>query len=273
LDDLAARLKRDLQHEVDKLIADAPARATADQLKLMLLGRLVGQVVARSVDELMGQAFSPKNLASDDAAALGQKLRRVVQGAMSGDGPRLLGEVTAEGIAGARLTVGLLATASHDHYLLVLARALDELRYGQLHPWLRTPDLSVHPPGRAKTTLLAREVPSAVIEYLHASGAYETKTAAKHAVLERLGIAEDTLSDWLKQQRRLRRFDFEVTRRTYRFVGEDVRERRTRAIRDAEAAKFVSERDHLFGLPAVDRMAKALEQIGADRGKKGRVDS
>ena len=121
------------------------------------------------------------------------------------------------------------------------------------------------PAQHAHGILMLRAVPFTAIEYLVASGAYPTKTDARGAVIPILGIDENTLADWRKQQNRERRGDFDVALNASRRIGTDIRERRMKWPGQSWVEHYARYHENLNGLPAVERVAAILRAIGALR--------
>ena len=97
-----------------------------------------------------------------------------------------------------------------------------------------------------------RAIPFGVIEYLFGSGLYTTKTDANAAVVTRLGISENTLNDWGKQQRRYRRAQFDLNFRTIALVAAEVKKARERVKTMPEFKHFIEVHDARHGLRALD---------------------
>src|SRR5262249_18705206 len=142
------------------------------------------------------------------------------------------------------------------------------LRLGQTHPWLRPQRLPVQPPDHAHTVLTLRATPFAFIEFTVASGQCRTKTLARSIAVEQLGISEEALKDWRRQQKNLRPRDFEALLAHARACGAEMK--RLRALWPGQKLSPVMPDLYAneFGLPALKRVAAALEALGADRGKK-----
>ena len=69
----------------------------------------------------------------------GERARNAVSEMLLGIGGRTAQSTAADGLIGAHMTVQQLAVFSQDPYLTVLATALEQLRVGQVHPWLVPP--------------------------------------------------------------------------------------------------------------------------------------
>ena len=173
----------------------------------------------------------------------------------------------AVGLIGAYTTVQELAVFTQDPYLTVLATALGQLRFGQVHPWLSPPKVSVHPKESASEVLGLRAIPIAVIEYLVRSGLCRSKTEATSDVLNSIGITENTLKGWRRQQRLLRAAQFDLELRTIAIVAAEVKKARERVKTTPELRLCIEKNDLHFGLCALDAVRDRLKELDAHRGQ------
>lgn len=200
---------------------------------------------------------------SADALIAGESARDEVKAASHGANGKTMESSANVGLIGSYVTVTQLAAYTDDTYLNGLAGALRQLRLGQVHPWLIPPKTPVHPRQHADDVLAWKAIPFTVIEYLVSSGLYATKTDATTDVLAHLGVSEDTLRDWRKQQRTLRAARFDLELEMVNFIGPEIRK-----VRSNKDNAYVDLIDELYGLPALHGVTKALKELGAHKGQK-----
>ena len=264
-DNLDEELRTQLHAEVDRMFENAKTGLDIHCELLRLAGRLMTQITPY-IDLIVARELAgPK---ASDAVTVGERAREDVKAAHFGVDGKTAESTATVGLIGAHTIVEQLAAVTNDPYLTGLANALAQLRFGQVHPWLAPAKLPVHPRQHASNVLGLRAIPFAVIDYLVASGLYPTKRKATDDVLERLGIAEDTLRDWRKQQLKYRAAQFDLELRIIGLVGPEARRARGNMAKMPEFRNYVEAYDQQFGLPAIDWVAKALENLGAHKGQR-----
>jgi Arc/MetJ-type ribon-helix-helix transcriptional regulator len=220
------------------------------------------------IDLQIGRQFSAQAVKEpSEALFLARALRQRVKAARHEVDGETSATTAKEGLIGASIMVAQLAAFGDDPYLYHLQAALEQYRHGQIHPWLQPRRAVAHPPAASYAVLMLRSVAFTTIEYLVASGAYRTKSEAQRDVLSLLGIAEETLSDWRKQQNRQRRGDFGIQLAAARLVGKDVGDRRRKWRGQPWVERYAAYHDGLNGRPAVQRAAAALASLTARRAK------
>lgn len=260
LDDL-----RQLMHErLDAVFDQADGPLGIEGAVLQLCAQLL-KAAEPFIDLHVGRELSARAVKSPaEALQIGQAQRLRMKAArylVDGETPTSTARV---GLIGASIIIGQLGAAGDDPYLYQLSQAFQLHRHGQPHPWLEAQPAAARPAQHAHGVLMCRAVPFTAIEYLVASGAYPTKTAAQQAVLPILGIEEETLADWRKQQNRERRGDFHIALDLSRRMGTDIRDRRKRWPGQAWMEEYARYHDNLNG-PAVELAAKILRAMGALR--------
>jgi hypothetical protein len=265
LDDL-----RRLMHErVDAVFDQVDGPIGIEGAAMQLCAQLL-KAAEPFIDLHVGRELSARAVKNPtDALAIGRAQRERMKAArhlVDGETPT---STAREGLIGASIIIGQLGAAGDDPYLYQLSQALQLHRHGQPHPWLEAQPAAARPAQHAHGVLTCRAVPFTAIEYLVASGAYPTKTAAQHAVLPILGIEEETLADWRKQQNRERRGDFNIALDLSRRIGSDIRHRRKMWPGQAWVEDFARFHDNLNGLPTVQAAAALLRAMGALRPSSG----
>jgi hypothetical protein len=258
-DDDLEQLRSALHREVDELFSVIEDGIKLEWAALRLAGKLI-KVSENWIDLNVGRELSAAAVKHpEEALRLGREVRQQAKAARYGVDGQTPETTAQQGLIGTLALIrNLAAYCDDDPFLHHLAIALEHLRHGQHHPWLELPTAKVRPAAHAKSILGLRAIPFGVIEYLTASGSYPTKTKARGAVVERLGILEDALMDWRKQQNRERRGDFDAELWASRRIGEDVKRYRRNVSDRKELEKFLKFYEERFGLPAVDRCAIAL---------------
>ena len=196
LDDL-----RQLLHErVDAVFDQVDGPLGIEGAALQLCAQLL-KAAEPFIDLHVGREFSARAVKSPaEARTIGRAQRERMKAArylVDGETPSSTARV---GLIGASIIIGQLGAAGDDPYLYQLSQALQLHRHGQPHPWLAAQQAAARPAQHAHGVLMCRAVPFTAIEYLAASGAYSTKTAAQHAVLPILGIEEETLAEAAKSR-------------------------------------------------------------------------
>jgi hypothetical protein len=265
LDDL-----RQLMHErVDAVFDQVKGPLGIEGAALQLCAQLL-KAAGPFIDRHVGRELSALALRSpDEVLKIGQEHRKRMKAArylVDGETPT---STAREGLIGTSIIIGQLGAAGDDPYLYQLSQALQLHRHGQHHPWLAPQPAVARPAQHAHGILMLRAVPFTAIEYLAASGAYPTKTDARDAVIPILGIEENTLADWRKQQNRKRRGDFDIALYLSRRMGTDIRDRRKQWPGQSWVEDYARYQDSLNGLPAVERAAAILRAIGALRPLSG----
>jgi hypothetical protein len=250
---------RQLMHErVDAVFDQVDGPLGIEGAALQLCALLL-KAAEPFIDLHVGREFSARAVKSPaEALTIGRAQRERMKAArylVDGETPT---STAREGIIGASVIVGQLGAAGDDPYLYQLSQALQLHRHGQGHPWLEARPAPARPAQHAHGVLMLRAVPFTAIEYLVASRAYPTKTAAQQAVIPLLGIEEETLADWRKQQNRERRSDFNIALELSRRIGAGVRDYRKTWPSQAWVEDFARFHDNLNGLPAVERAAGIL---------------
>ena len=260
------QLRKALHEQVDQLFADMQTGLKVEWAALQLAGKLL-KAAEGWIDLNVGRELSVAATKDpEEALRLGREIRAHAKAAryrVDGQTPET---VSGDGLIGASTLIGNLAAYCDDPYLFHLSDALAQHRCGQQHPWLKRRKAVAHPASSAQSALALRAIPFGVIEYLTASGSFENKTAARAAVIERLGIEEDTLRDWRKKQNRERRNDFDSMLWACKSTGKNVRgfRKRLSKIPDAQMQKIVELYDKQFGLLAVEQCAQNLKALAPD---------
>ena len=260
-------LRLELHRQVDGMFEGAKNSSDIYCDCLRLAGRLVAQA-SPYIDLIVARELAAPKASTSEVLAAGERGRDDVKAFVYGVDGRTAESTAALGLIGAHTTINLLAIYTADPYLRILATALGELRYGQVHPWLVPVKTPVHPKERASDVLTLKAKPFCVIDYLVRSGLHTTKTAASAEVVARLGISEDTLKVWRQQQRKLRPVQFEHELQLIAHIATEVRERRRHMKTMPESRAWVEAQDNHFGLSAMDWVARALQDAGAHKGQK-----
>lgn len=264
-DNLEEELRRELHAQVDRMFENAKTGLDIYCQLLGLAGRLVAQASPYIDLNIARELAGPK---TKDAVTVSERARDDVRAAHYDVDGKTFESTAKAGLIGAHTIVGQLAAVTNDPYLTGLAHALGQVRFGQVHPWLSPVKTPVHPKQYASDVLGLKGIPFGVIEYLVASGLSLTKTEATAAVVERLGISEDTLRDWRKQQLKYCAAQFDLELRTMRLVGPEINRARENLPKKPVFRDYVAAYDRQFGLPAIDWVAKALENLGAHKGQR-----
>ena len=258
------QLRKELHEQVDRVIDGVEEGFPVEWAALGMIGRLL-KASEGWIDEQVGRNLSAEAIKDpNEARRQGSEVRALAKAARYSVDGQAPATTAASGMIGAAVLVRNLAVyCDEDHYLHHLAEALDQHRYGQLHPWLKPRKAVARPASSVKSLLALRSIPFGVIEYLTASGSFEQITEAQAAVIERLGKSEETLNDWRKQLNRECRNEFKTSLAASGLYGKNVRGFRERLARipDAQMKAFVDWNDHQFGLAAVDRCAEALKAL------------
>lgn len=264
-DNLAEEIRAELHAQVDSMFERAKTGLDIYSECLSLAGRLVTQASPYTDLIVARELAGPK---ATDAIAVGKRARDDAKAVHYGVDGKTAESTATLGLVGAHKTVEQLAVYTDDPYLRVLAIAMGQLRFGQVHPWLVPVKTPVHPKQHASDVLGLKTIPFAVIAYLVASGLYNTKTEATADVVERLGISEDTLRDWRKQQLKYRAAQFDLELRMIGLIGPEIRRARRNIDKMPEFQSYVEAHDRQFGLTAIDWVAEALKKAGAHKGQK-----
>lgn len=262
---LDEELRAVLHAQVDRMFENAKTGFDIHSELLSLAGRLITQTTPH-IDLIIARELAgPK---AKNAITVGERAREDAKAVHYGVDGKTIESTAAVGLIGAHKTVEQLAAVTNDPYLTGLANALGQLRFGQVHPWLAPVKTPVHPRQHASDVLGLKAIPFAVIEYLVTSGLYGNKTEAAADVVERLGISEDTLKDWRKQQLKFRAPQFDLELRMIGLIGPEIRSARGRMAKMPEFRDYVEAHDQQFGLAAIDKVAGALENLGAHKGQR-----
>lgn len=206
LDDLHQLMHERVDAVFDQVDGPLGIEGAAIQLCAQLL-----KAAESFIDLNVGRELSARAIKNPaEALTIGRAQRQRMKAArylVDGETPA---STAREGLIGASIIIGQLGAAGDDPYLYQLSQALQLHRHGQPHPWLAAQPAAARPAQHAHGVLMCRAVPFKAIEYLVASDAYPTKTVAQQAVLPILGIEEEALADWRKQQNRERRGDFHI---------------------------------------------------------------
>ena len=266
-ENLEEELRSELHRRVDGMFEHAKTSADIYCECLRLAGTLVTQA-SPYIDLIVTCELANPKAPRSETVTAGALARDDAKALVQGVGGKTEESTAALGLIGAHKTVQQLAVYSADPYLHTLATALGELRYGQVHPWLVPVKLPIHPSNRASDVLALKAKLFSVIDYLATSGRCRTKTAATAKVLERVGISEDTLKVWRQQQRRHRSAQFEQELKIIADIATGVKRGREKMKAIREFRVWVEAHDHHFGLPAIDWIARALQDAGAHKGQK-----
>ena len=94
-----------------------------------------------------------------------------------------------------------------------------------------------------------------------------SKTEATSDVLNSIGITENTLKGWRRQQRLLRAAQFDLELRTIAIVAAEVKKARERVKTTPELRLYIEKNDLHFGLCALDAVRDRLKELDAHRGQ------